>query len=60
MLAVPNYARLNREKDLPPEAGPISGDPSLYMGLNARQPGPPQNERRAPLPPASIIWMQRG
>jgi DUF1680 family protein len=60
LLAVPNYARLNRAKDLPPEAGPISGDPSLYMGPTARQPAPPSpGERRGPRPPASIVWMQK-
>lgn len=64
MQAVPNYARVNREKDLPPEAGPLAADPSFYLGPTAQQPGaqaaPPPGQRRVPRPPASIIWMQRG
>jgi DUF1680 family protein len=64
MLAVPNYARLNRNKDLPPEAGPLSADPSLYMGPNAQHPTPPQPGeqavRRPPRPVESIVWMPRG
>ncbi len=64
MLAIPNYARVNREKDLPPEAGPLAADPSFYMGPNAQQPGQQagaqQEQRRGPRPSASIIWMQRG
>jgi DUF1680 family protein len=61
LLAVPNYARLNRDNGLPPEAGPISGDPALYMGPNARQrTGPPDSERRREAPaPASIVWMKQ-
>jgi hypothetical protein len=61
LLAVPNFARLNRDQGLPPEAGPISGDPSLYMGPNARQrTGPPDSERRREAPvPASIVWMRQ-
>jgi len=58
LLAIPNYARVNREPELPFEAGPISGDPALYMGPNARQPERP-SERREPPPPASIIWMRQ-
>jgi DUF1680 family protein len=62
LLAIPNYARANREKDLLPEAGPISGDPSLYMGPNAKQPERPRDgERRRESPaPASIVWMKAG
>lgn len=56
LVAIPNYARVNRESDLPPEAGPISASPELYMGPNAELPGRGQG-RRAPLPPASIIWI---
>ena len=26
LLAIPNYARVNRDKDLPPEAGPLAAD----------------------------------
>lgn len=61
MLAIPNYARLNRDKDLPPEAGPLAADPSFYMGPTARQPEPPsvaeQAQRRARTP-SSIIWIE--
>jgi DUF1680 family protein len=63
MLAIPNYARVNREKDLPPEAGPLEADPSFYLGPSAQQPGTQQaqqGQRRGPRPAASIIWMQRG
>ncbi|HEX3746236.1 MAG TPA: beta-L-arabinofuranosidase domain-containing protein [Bryobacteraceae bacterium] len=61
LLAIPNFARLNREHDLPPEAGPISASPDLYMGPNARppEPVPTGTRRRGPLPPASIIWMEQ-
>jgi len=61
LLAVPNYARTNRDHDLAPEAGPISGDPKLYMGPTAQQPPPPgqPGERRAPRPVASAVWMER-
>lgn len=61
LLAIPNYTRLNRQKDLPPEAGPISASPDLYMGPNAKAPERPQGgrPRREELPPASIIWIRR-
>ena len=61
LLAVPNYARLNRQKDLPPEAGPTSASPALYMGPNARQPESPQDtdRRREASQPASIIWIKQ-
>ncbi|MGE5487394.1 MAG: glycoside hydrolase family 127 protein [bacterium] len=62
LLAIPNYARLNRQKDLPPEAGPLSASPELYMGPNAKAPERPQGgarRRREQLPPASIIWITR-
>jgi len=58
LLAIPNYARVNRESDLPPEAGPVSADPSLYAGPNAQQP-PPPGPRRAAVPPSSIIWLNQ-
>ena len=50
LLAIPNYARINRQKDLPPEAGPISASPDLYMGPNAREPerAPAEDRRRKP------------
>jgi len=60
LLAIPNYARVNREKDLPPEAGPLAADESFYMGPTAQKPAPPATapgERRAPRPPGSVIWI---
>jgi hypothetical protein len=61
LLAVPNYARLNRDRDLPPEAGPLAADPSLYMGPTAQRPeaAAGQGARRIPHPPASIVWITR-
>lgn len=58
LLAIPNYARLNRDKDLPPEAGPRSADPSLYTGPNAQRPSAPADPARD-RPPVSIVWMRR-
>ena len=60
LMAVPNYARLNRDKDLPPEGGPLAGDPALYMGPTAQRPGTQQGPRRGPRTPASVVWMPRG
>lgn len=59
LLAVPNYARVNRIKGLPPEAGPLSADSSLYMGPGAQQPEAPgpQDRRPGPRPPVSIVWI---
>jgi hypothetical protein len=61
MTAIPNYARVNRDKNLAPEAGPLAVDPSFYMGPNARQPEPPPppGQRRSIPPPTSIIWMEK-
>ena len=61
LLAIPNYARANRQKDLPPEAGPLSASPDLYMGPNAREitNAPDGDRRRGALPPVSIIWMEQ-
>jgi DUF1680 family protein len=59
LLAIPNYARVNRDKDLPPEAGPLAADPSFYMGPAAQRPGAEQGERRGPLPATSIIWIKQ-
>jgi DUF1680 family protein len=63
MLAIPNYARTNRNPELPPEAGPQAADPSLYLGptaqrqtMQAQIPG----ERRAPRPVVSAVWMPKG
>jgi DUF1680 family protein len=58
LLAIPNYARLNRHADLPPEAGPNSADPSLYTGPNARRAGAPTETVRG-RPPASMVWMRQ-
>jgi len=58
LLAVPNYARANRDPELPAEAGPLAGDPKLYMGPTAQKPQPQQpGERRAPRPVVSEVWM---
>ena len=58
VLAIPNYARANRDAALPPEAGPLSGDVSLFTGPNAKRPGPP-GPREAPPPVVSVIWMPK-
>jgi uncharacterized protein len=62
MQAIPNYARTNRDKDLPPEAGPLAADPSFYLGPNAQLPKPPtpaeQGQRRG-RPAASVIWIEK-
>jgi DUF1680 family protein len=58
LLAIPNYLRLNRNKDLPHEAGPLSGDPSLYTGPKAeRQAASARPDRNHP--PVSIVWIRR-
>jgi DUF1680 family protein len=61
VLAVPNYARANRNRDLPVEAGPLAADASLYMGPNARKPGdvPAEERHSRPGPPASVVWLPR-
>jgi hypothetical protein len=59
-LAVPNYARVNRDPELAPEAGPISGEPALYMGPTAKLPQQQQNsERRGPPQPVSVVWLPK-
>jgi DUF1680 family protein len=58
-LAIPNYARLNRNNDLPPEAGPISAHPSLFTGPGAQRPAPPPQGKRERRPPASIVWVPK-
>jgi hypothetical protein len=46
MLAIPNYARINREKDLPSEGDlPTGADGALQGG------------RR---PAVSVVWMREG
>ncbi|HBY58939.1 MAG TPA: hypothetical protein DEH78_03905, partial [Solibacterales bacterium] len=59
LLAIPNYARINRSPSLPPEAGPNSGDVSLYAGPNAQRVPPGQRPPR-PASPSSITWIQKG
>ncbi len=60
LLAVPNYARANRDSNLPVEAGPQAADASLYMGPTAqRQKESPGQERREPGRPASVVWINR-
>lgn len=61
MLAIPNYARANRNEDLPPEAGPLAAAPALYMGPTAQRPkevAPGGGTPPAP-PPVSIVWIPR-
>jgi hypothetical protein len=58
LLAIPNYARTNRDRDLPPEAGPASGDPAFYMGAEAKPVGPPQPRKDGAGSPASIVWIR--
>jgi len=61
MLAIPNYARTNRDHDLQPEAGPLAADPSFYLGATAQKPEAVQQPpRRGPRPLASEIWIQEG
>jgi DUF1680 family protein len=59
LLAVPNYARTNRDRDLPVEAGPLAADASLYMGPGAQRPQPPSPQERRERPPASVVWIRR-
>jgi len=61
MLAIPNYARLNRDKDLTAEAGPQAAEPQNYMGSTAITPqqGPGQQGQRAPRPVASVVWIKQ-
>jgi hypothetical protein len=62
MLAIPNYARTNRNPELPPEAGPQAADPSLYLGAAAQRPTQAaqiQGQRRAPRPVVSAVWMPK-
>ncbi|MBI4905499.1 MAG: glycoside hydrolase family 127 protein [Acidobacteria bacterium] len=58
LVAVPNYARLNRRK-LPPEAGPIAADPAFYLGASAKSAPTHEIEPRARRVPVSIVWMPR-
>jgi len=62
MVAIPNYARVNREKGLLPEAGPQAAEPSLYMGPSAPVQPPqdgPQQGPRPSRPVASEIWIRQ-
>lgn len=56
--AIPNFARVNRNPDLPAEAGPTSADPSLYMGPRAQMPTPQPGRRGAPRTPVSVVWFR--
>ena len=60
LLAIPNYTRVNRDKDLPPEAGPQAADPSFYLGANAQPPAPQPPAERRSRPATSIVWIQQG
>jgi hypothetical protein len=59
MLAVPNYARVNREKDLLAEAGPQAADPSQYLGPAPEPQNRPQPGPRPSRPVASVIWIRQ-
>ena len=61
LLAIPNYARTNRDPELPPEAGPLAADPSFYLGANPPPPPQPAGEpgQRFRRPPISIVWLQK-
>jgi uncharacterized protein len=58
---IPNYARVNRDKTLLPEAGPIAADPSLYLGPSAlsleQQQQIRQDQLRSSRPAVSIVWI---
>ena len=62
MLAVPNFARANRNRGLPVEAGPLAADASLYMGPTAKKPAahPPAADHEPEPPPVSIVWLPKG
>jgi DUF1680 family protein len=49
MLAIPNYARMNRETAPPPPPPP----PVVTAGA-----APPQGQRPAPRPPSSSVWIK--
>jgi DUF1680 family protein len=60
LIAIPNYARVNRDPELPPEAGPMAADPSYYLGENAKPPERPvQQGPRPRRQPVSVVWMPR-
>lgn len=63
LLAIPNYARVNREAELPPEAGPMAADPSFYLGSSIQPPlllqQTAQQGQRPVRPAVSIVWIQR-
>lgn len=60
LVAVPNYARTNRNRELPVEAGPQAADASRYMGPTAERPKRDSTEkRRDATPPASVVWIRR-
>ena len=59
LVAIPNYARTNRNRELPVEAGPLAEDASFYMGPTAKQPGAPPKEEHPEPPPVSIVWIRR-
>src|SRR5262249_13295888 len=59
LLAIPNYARTNRDQDLPPEAGPLAADPSFYLGPNPATPPQQEPGQRFRRPPSSIVWIQK-
>ncbi len=63
LVAIPNYARLNRNPDLAVEGGPIAGDPKLYAGPTARRPTAKEidaAQENGPPPVVSKVWIPRG
>ena len=63
LIAVPNYARLNRNPGAPVEGGPIAADESLYAGAKARTPTAMEidaQQEGGPPPVVSAVWMPRG
>ena len=60
MLAIPNYARTNRNPELPPEAGPQAADPSFYLGPTAQRPAQgQQGARREQRTVISAVWIPK-
>ncbi|MCU0247055.1 MAG: glycoside hydrolase family 127 protein [Bryobacter sp.] len=58
MLAIPNYARANRNPELPLEAGVLSGSVADFAGPDA-PPYDAAKHRTRPATPVSVIWIRR-
>jgi hypothetical protein len=59
LLAIPNYARANRNAELPLEAGPLAASVETFAGPNAPLYDAAQHRSR-PAKPVSLIWIKRG